>query len=76
MEECKRRAIAHGAGKGLLPASDYAQAIWPGAEWIAMQGAGAAASRVLVALKKDGRACWAHEIKSHETIGRWGWEVW
>lgn len=75
MEEAKRRAVEHGRGKGLLPASDFAGAIWPGAEWRAAQGAGAAASRILKALERDGRARWRVEYQGARAF-RWGWEVW
>lgn len=52
-----------------LPASAVADAIWPGHE-MAPQGAGAAASRILVGLRKKGLARWTpgdgHGV-------RWGW---
>lgn len=66
LDECKRRALAF-LSDDPVPASAVAEAIWPGTEWRAAQGAGAAASRVLWALKKDGAARWT------SARGRWGW---
>lgn len=73
MEEAKRRALEFGQlqGSKLLPASWFADAIWPGHR-MEPQGAGAAASRVLVALRREGRAGW----ESRYSGGRrsdWGW---
>lgn len=60
MAECKRRALELGRGQtDPLPASAFASTIWPDAEFITQQGAGAAASRVLKALERDGRAWWS-----------------
>lgn len=75
MEEAKRRAIEYGTGKGLLPACGFAYAIWSGAEWTSNQGAGGAASRVLKALERDGRARWEVEYFAGRAR-RWGWRVW
>lgn len=71
MEECKRRAIEYGRGhEGLIPASSFAEAIWPDAQFITPQGAGAAASRILKALQRDGRA------PVRTSYARRGWRVW
>lgn len=71
LNECKRRAVEFGKGqREPLPASSFAAAIWPGHKMTG-QGAGAAASRALKNLEKEGRAGW-------RSIGdgpfkRWGW---
>jgi len=69
MPEAKRRVLAFfKTHPGLRRASEFAIAIWPEAEFKA-QGAGAAASRILVALKKDGLVRWTSRD------GNWGWEL-
>lgn len=69
----KERALGflrHERSKGhvYIKASAVADAIWPGANFKS-QGAGAAASRILVLLKKDGKVTW-HRSRSK---GDWGW---
>lgn len=69
MEECKRRALAYMRKqheKDFAKASFVAGAIWPGVMFHA-QGGGAAASRVLKALEKDGLARWSSNFRN------WGW---
>lgn len=58
LAECFRRAAEHCEleGQDCLPASDYASVIWPEATWRSAQSAGAAASRVLKAMERSGRA--------------------
>ena len=51
---------------GVTRASQVADAIWPGHE-MARQGAGAAASRILVGLKAKGFAVWTIVNQN------WGW---
>lgn len=69
MPEAKRRVLEFfKTHPGLRKASEFAIAIWPEAHFRA-QGAGAAASRILVALKKDGLVAW----RSRD--GDWGWEL-
>jgi len=70
IEECCRRAFAVLSGTS-KPASSIAQAIWPEASWRAAQGAGAAASRVLKAMEKDGRAAWIVRGEGRSRV--WGW---
>ena len=72
LEECKRRALSYlqeareRDPNALSKASGVAGAIWPGVEFHA-QGAGAAASRILKHLERDGLVQWdAHN-------GDWGW---
>jgi len=67
VEECKRRALDFGRGQNrLLPASSFAEAVWPGHRMKA-QGAGAAASRILKLLAKEGKAGWSSDGSW------WGW---
>ena len=70
LTEAKQRLIAyrddHESGQ-LFPASRLAYVIWPDAEFLNAQGAGAAASRVL---KKIG-ATWMHQRQR----GIWGWSL-
>ncbi len=71
MDECINRALRHGLeNRGLEPANAYALAIWPGATWVASQGAGAAASRILKVMRKRGLVRWTS--RGHEA---WGWEL-
>lgn len=75
MEECIRRAMIFGLEqKRLSPASCFAPAIWPDARFIAAQGAGAAASRVLTVMKKRGLAMWRVEYRGRKPFA-WGWVV-
>ncbi len=70
MDEAKRRALAYLRGKKYVKASCVAGAIWPGVEFRA-QGAGAAASRILKALEKDGLVKWSSASDSSD----WGWQA-
>jgi len=72
---CKQRAIDFGQGRVPLPASCFAEAIWPDAEFITSQGAGAAASRVLKALSREGRARWVCLRDKRGQPVAWGWEI-
>ncbi len=67
MPEAKRRVLKFfESHPGLRKANEFAVAIWPEATFKS-QGAGAAASRILVALQKDGLVKW-------DSDGRdWGW---
>jgi hypothetical protein len=53
-------------------AASVAGAIWPDNDMKA-QGAGAAASRVLKALEKDGMAIWGSSERGGVKI--WGWQI-
>ena len=64
--EAKKRALKILLPNRPLPASYIAEAIWPGHSMKA-QGAGAAASRILKRMQKEGLAEWRH-IERH-----WGW---
>jgi hypothetical protein len=68
--ECKRRALEYlqAHRRELTKASSVAGAIWPGAEFHA-QGAGAAASRILKHLERDGLICCSRN--DHD----WGWKL-
>jgi hypothetical protein len=68
MEECKRRALAYlkDSITKYTKASWVAGAIWPGVEFHA-QGAGAAASRILKVLEKEGKVKWSSDGVD------WGW---
>jgi len=71
METCKERALAYLRKQHRLSfskASFVAGAIWPGVEFKA-QGGGAAASRILKALEKDGLAKWSSDSVD------WGWII-
>lgn len=72
LDECKRRALAYMRTldrRELVKASSVAQAIWPDAEFITAQGAGAAASRILSHLQNDGLVEWT------STTTDWGWRI-
>ena len=67
MPEAKRRVLAFmKKNPGMRRASEFAVVIWPEAVFKA-QGAGAAASRILVALQKDGLVRWT------SSGDNWGW---
>lgn len=69
LPEAKRRALVAMFKFGtFVRASQVAHAIWPEAEFHA-QGAGAAASRILTHLKKDGLVRWL------AWDGDWGYEL-
>ena len=69
LDECKRRALAFlRSHHGMVKASAVASAIWPDAEFRS-QGAGAAASRILVHLQRGGLVEWT------STNSDWGWRV-
>ena len=70
LEECKRRALEYlkAHRREFTKASSVAYVIWPDAEFHA-QGAGAAASRILKHLERDGAAHWGGN--DHD----WGWKV-
>lgn len=70
LAECKRRALEYlkTHRREYSKASCVAGAIWPDAEFHA-QGAGAAASRILKHLERDGLVCWSSN--DHD----WGWTV-
>jgi len=73
LDEAKRRAVAFGQTLSYPePASSFAEAIWPGHRMTA-QGAGAAASRILKALEKEGRAGWTPGYDRASSRTRWGW---
>lgn len=78
LEECKRRAAEFGAAntsareRRVLPASEFADAIWPGHR-MKPQGAGAAATRILKRLEAEGRAGWWPSYNRSESRTRWGW---
>ena len=55
LETCKARALNALDARHPQPASSVAHHIWPDHE-MKPQGAGAAASRILVLLKKEGKA--------------------
>ena len=67
MEECRRRAFAALSPMWPKAAAAVADAIWPDQPFRTRQGAGAAASRVLTIMAKDGCARW---ISNGQT---WGW---
>ncbi len=69
MDEAFRRAQACGRGRKMVKANEFALAIWPGATWIRAQGAGAAASRILKAMEKQGLAQWESDGDN------WGWTI-
>jgi hypothetical protein len=72
MPECKRRALTYLQSRRpgeLTRAAQVAQVIWPAATFTA-QGAGAAASRVLKSLEKDGLVRWISYNRDD-----WGWEL-
>jgi hypothetical protein len=67
----KARALAcleANRGKGVLPAHCVAAVIWP-EHRMKSQGAGAAASRILKHLEKEGKARWYGDAAG------WGWLV-
>lgn len=67
LEECKRRAGEFGKRESWpQPASAFAEAIWPNHK-MKPQGAGAAATRILKAMEKEGRAGW------YSRGNQWGW---
>lgn len=67
LPEAKRRVLKFfESHPGLRKANEFAVAIWPEAQFKS-QGAGAAASRILVALQKDGLVRWASDGRD------WGW---
>lgn len=75
LDECKSRALAFGRQQPpgqFLPASEFASVIWPGHR-MQPQGAGAAATRVLKALEKEGRAGWHPGYDRGQSRTRWGW---
>jgi hypothetical protein len=77
LDECKRRALAFmrnlrkrhaGYPCEFVKASQVAYAIWPDATFTA-QGAGAAASRILKHLERDGLVRWDSDGED------WGWKA-
>ncbi len=70
MEQCKSRAMT-ALSKRPQPASAIAVSIWPDAQWKAAQGAGAAASRILKHLERDGKARWI--VMGEGRFRTWGW---
>lgn len=69
LETAKARALdALRSNPGLNAASTIAGFIWPDHS-MKVQGAGAAASRVLKHLQRDGRVRW------HSTRHNWGWTL-
>lgn len=70
LEECKRRAMEYlrAHRRQFTKASSVAGVIWPGVEFHS-QGAGAAASRILKHLERDGLAKWSSD--DHD----WGWRI-
>lgn len=72
LDECRRRAMAGLDRETHRPASMIAEGIWPGTRWKAAQGAGAAASRILKHLQRDGLAAWRVRHR-HGKPWRWGW---
>jgi hypothetical protein len=67
LAEAESRALAALDFKELSGAADIARRIWPG-NMMKAQGAGAAASRILVGLKKRGMVEWRVSRS-----GSWGW---
>ena len=59
MAEAKQRALDALGEQKYVKASAVAWRIWPDATFLTSQGAGAAASRILKALEKDGRVKWS-----------------
>jgi len=74
MDECKRRALEYlrewRERIRYIKASSVAGAIWPGVEF-KPQGAGAAASRILRVLQKDGLVVWSASNEGDD----WGWRI-
>jgi hypothetical protein len=76
LAECKRRCLAYMQDRNYrdrspMKASEVAVAIWPSALFHS-QGAGAAASRILKWLQKDGLVCWTSiSVGAHRRD--WGW---
>ena len=71
LDECKRRALAYMRKQHprcFVKASQVAYAIWPDATFTA-QGAGAAASRILKHLERDGLVRWDSDGED------WGWKA-
>lgn len=66
VEDAKAAALSALNPSSPLPASWVANAIWPDHQ-MKPQGAGAAASRILKLLEKDGAVKWVS--RTH----RWGW---
>lgn len=66
METAKARALTVLSHKTPNPASHIAGFIWPDHS-MKPQGAGAAASRILKSLERDGKARWVHRGN------HWGW---
>jgi hypothetical protein len=73
LAECRKRALQYLAGLHrleLTKASAVAGKIWPSVEFHA-QGAGAAASRILRGLQKDGLAEWSADTTRND----WGYRI-
>lgn len=71
LEECKGRALEYLCAQpraSFTKANSVAAAIWPGVAFHS-QGAGAAASRILKHLEKDGLIHWGSN--DHD----WGWAI-
>lgn len=70
--EARARVLRYWESRGdkwaLVPASWFADAIWPGHQ-MAAQGAGAAASRILKRMEQAGEARWKSDR------GNWGWTI-
>ena len=66
IEEAQRRALSALSDRETTVASWVANTIWPGHKMTG-QGAGAAASRILKRLEKQGLVRWTSRD------GRWGW---
>lgn len=72
IDEAIRRAVTFLAKQPLghlCKASQIAYIIWPGERFLAGQGAGAAASRILKRAEKLGLVCWT------SSCGDWGYKA-
>lgn len=71
--ECKARCLRYMKERNfrkrnLMKANQAAEAIWPGVEFTS-QGGGAAASRILKHLERDGQVHWTSSATD------WGWAL-
>jgi len=76
MPEAKKRVLAflRKSNVKIHKASAFASIIWPDVEFTS-QGGGAAASRILKALEKDGLVKWISVGSRASRDQNWGWTL-
>jgi hypothetical protein len=78
MAECKMRALRYMSARDrreYVRASQVAQSIWPDAHFLTGQGAGAAASRILKALEREGKVRWGVLWDGDSNAKNWGYQL-